>query len=263
MQSGKQDRSSTEIATAIPDRITVRGFDLTKDLIGRIGFTEYFLLLVTGVRPTELQKYFVDAALVAVAEHGLVPSVVAARMTLAAAPDAWQGAVSAGLLGCGSVVLGSSETAGILYSEIAEEARTNKESIPAIVRSRLQEMKRAKSPIPGFGHPLHSTEDPRASRLLSLADEHGTAGVHVAILRELAVAVPEVYGRAFAINVSGAIPAVLLDVGFPLKAMKGIPLLARTASLVGHLLEEATNPIGFAMADAANNAISYSGVSSS
>ena len=53
-----------------------------------------------------------NATLVAIAEHGLVPSVQAARMTFAAAPDAMQGAVAAGILGCGSVVLGSSETAG-------------------------------------------------------------------------------------------------------------------------------------------------------
>ena len=59
-----------------------------------------------------------NATLVAIAEHGLVPSVQAARMTFAAAPDAMQGAVAAGILGCGSVVLGSSETAGRMYSEI-------------------------------------------------------------------------------------------------------------------------------------------------
>ena len=59
-----------------------------------------------------------NATLVAIAEHGLVPSVQAARMTFAAAPDAMQGAVAAGILGCGSVVLGSSETAGRMYAEI-------------------------------------------------------------------------------------------------------------------------------------------------
>ena len=57
----------------------------------------------------------INATLVAIAEHGLVPSVQAARMTLAAAPDAMQGAVAAGILGSGSVILGASETAGRLY----------------------------------------------------------------------------------------------------------------------------------------------------
>jgi crotonobetainyl-CoA:carnitine CoA-transferase CaiB-like acyl-CoA transferase len=47
--------------------------------------------------------------------------------------------------------------------------------------------------------------------------------------------------------VSGAIPAVLLDAGYPLGALKGVPLLARTAGLIAHLLEEQLRPIGFVM----------------
>jgi citrate synthase len=60
-------------------------------------------------------------------------------------------------------------------------------------------------------------------------------------------------------NVSAAIPAVLLDAGFPVGALKGVPLLARTASLVAHLLEEQLRPIGFKLADAADEAIEYDG----
>ncbi len=65
--------------------------------------------------PSAGQAAVLNATLVAIAEHGLVPSVQAARMTFAAAPDALQGAVASGILGCGSVVLGSSETAGRMY----------------------------------------------------------------------------------------------------------------------------------------------------
>ena len=50
-------------------------------------------------------------------------------------------------------------------------------------------------------------------------------------------------------NVSGAIAAVLLDAGYPLLAIKGVPMLARTASLIAHLLEEQQRPIGFVLAD--------------
>ena len=92
----------------------MRGRDLTSDLMGRIGFTDYFYLLVTGREPTAEQRFFLDLLLVAIAEHGLVPSVQAARMTLASGPDALQGAVAAGILGAGSVILGAAEDCGRL-----------------------------------------------------------------------------------------------------------------------------------------------------
>src|SRR5580692_5830021 len=113
MKIGSQVHRSTAISTSNEATILVRGRDLAADLIGRIGFTEHFWLLLTGTLPTAAQRRVLDATLVAIAEHGLVPSVQVGRMTLAAAPEALQGAVAAGILGCGSVVLGSSEAAGV------------------------------------------------------------------------------------------------------------------------------------------------------
>lgn len=114
MKIGKATVPESAICTSDDETIVVRGADLARDLIGRVSFTDYFWLLVTGERPNAMQSRVLDATLVAIAEHGLVPSVQAARMTLAAAPDALQGAVAAGILGCGSVILGASETAGRL-----------------------------------------------------------------------------------------------------------------------------------------------------
>ena len=101
----------------------MRGQDLCAELIGRITFTDHFWLLVTGALPTPAQRAVLDATLVAIAEHGLVPSVQASRMTLAAAPEALQGAVAAGILGCGSVILGASEAAGRLLGRDRWRAR--------------------------------------------------------------------------------------------------------------------------------------------
>ena len=50
MRIGKQDQAFTAIATSDADSITVRGYDLCDDLIGKIDFTDYFWLLVTGDR---------------------------------------------------------------------------------------------------------------------------------------------------------------------------------------------------------------------
>jgi citrate synthase len=251
MRIGKQDQRKSGISTSTPETITVRGKDLCRDVIGKTDFTSYFWFLVTGQEPTATQRYFADAVLTAIAEHGLVPSVVAARMTYAAAPEAFQGAVAAGLLGCGSVVLGSAELAGRFLAALIASGEP-----PEVAIARLRAEKKA---IPGFGHPLHAGGDPRANLLLQLAAEKGAAGDHVAMLRAVEAAIPGVLGRTLPININGAIPAVMLDIGFPLEALKGLSLLARTASLIGHLQEESQRPIGFILSGEAAAAIDYDG----
>ncbi len=258
MKIGRQDQHSSAISTSNEETILVRGRDLSGELIGTINFTDHFWLLVTGSLPSTAQRRVLDSTLVAIAEHGLVPSVQASRMTLAAAPEALQGAVAAGLLGCGSVVLGSSEAAGQFFAEVAKrDAKAG--NLEATISELVREYRQAKRAIPGFGHPLHKGFDPRARRLVQVATEAGVAGRHVEIAAAVEKLLPQLIGRPLMMNVSGAIPAVLLDAGFPLLALKGVPLLARTAGLVAHLLEEQQRGIGFVMSHAAAQAIDYDG----
>src|SRR3954466_13183224 len=107
----------SHISQAHPDRVEVRGHDLAGDLMGRLGFTEYFHLLLTGSEPSEDQRYFLDLLLGAIAEHGMMPTNVAARMTLAADPGSLQGAVAAGILGCGPVILGTADSCARVLAE--------------------------------------------------------------------------------------------------------------------------------------------------
>jgi citrate synthase len=258
MRIGKQDQPFSAIAASTAETINVRGRDLCGELIGRIDFTRYFWLLVTGADPDERQLFFANAVLVALAEHGLVPSVVAARMTAAAAPEAFQGAVAAGLLGCGSVVLGSAEACGRFLTGLLA-AREPGQAPEETARRAVVALRADRQAIPGFGHPQHSAGDPRANLLLALADEKGAAGDHVRMLRAVEHVLPETLGRPLPVNVNGAIPAVMLDVGFPLAALKGVALLARTAGLIAHLQEESERPIGFVLSAAAAAAIAYDG----
>jgi citrate synthase len=229
----------SRIARAYPDRVEVRGRDLAGDLMGRLSFTEYFHLLLTGEEPTEEQRFFLDLVLVAIAEHGLMPSNVAARMTLAADPGSLHGAVAAGILGAGPVVLGASEECARLLAAGGDPKE--------IVRG-LRESGRK---VPGFGHPVHKPVDPRAERILELADERGVSGRHVAFARALREEV------RLTMNVAMPIAAVLLDLGFPPVAAKAVPILARTASLLAHLAEEREEPLGFFLARAAEEAVDY------
>ena len=258
MKIGPPSQHATAICGATDEAIWVRGRDLTADLVGKVGFSDYFWLLVAGASPTPAQRRVLDATLVAIAEHGLVPSVQASRMTLAAAPEALQGAVAAGLLGCGSVILGSAEAAGRFFAEIAKRIAEGQDA-EAAASSVVREYRAERRPVPGYGHPLHKRSDPRAARLLAIAQEVGTAGIHTDVARTVERVLPQLLGKPLTLNVSGAIPAVLLDAGYPLLALKGVPLLARTAGLIAHLLEEQVRPIGFAMSEAAAEAIRYDG----
>ena len=235
----------TRISHAYPDRVEVRGRDLTADLMGQLTFTEYFHLLLTGEEPREEQRYFLDLLLVAIAEHGMMPTNVAARMTLAADPGSLQGAVAAGILGAGPVLLGTSEECSRLLASGLEPLEI------------AREFHSSGGKIPGFGHPVHKPVDPRAERILELADERGISGRHVARARDLRDAVGEVWGRPLTMNVSMAIAAVMLDLEFPAAAVKAVPILARTASLLAHLAEERERPLGLHMARAAEEGVEY------
>ena len=246
----------SHIAQAYPDRVEVRGRDLAGDLMGRLTFTQHFHLLLTGREPTEEQRFFLDLLLVAIAEHGLTPTNVAARMTLAADPGSLQGAVAAGVLGAGPVVLGTAEECARLLEDARGHVEAGAEPAAA-ARAVAERRHAAGGRLPGFGHPVHRPTDPRAERILELADDRGASGPHVELARCLRDAAADVWGRSLTMNVSLPIAAVMLDLGFPASAVKSVPILARTASLLAHLAEERELPIGFALAAGAEEAVRY------
>ena len=258
MKIGKATVPRTAICTSDEHTIVIRGRDLSKDLIGKVSFIEHFFLLLVGRLPSDGEAAVLNATLVAIAEHGLVPSVQAARMTFAAAPDAMQGAVAAGVLGCGSVVLGSSETAGRMYSEIDAKVASGSK-LDAAALEVMQAWRAAGKQIPGYGHPLHKERDERVGALFAVARDAGTDLRFVAIAEAAEALLPQVLGKPLKLNVSGAIPAALLGAGFPAAALKGVPILARTAGLIAHLYEEIQQPIGFALSYQATREVQYDG----
>lgn len=256
MLIGSAGPGKTSICTADASSIEIRGRDLASDLMGGLSFTEFFFLLVTGKEPTEKQRFFLDVLLVAIAEHGLTPTAQAARMTLAADPNCLQAAVAAGILGCGTVVLGTSELCGRLLVQAQARVAAG-EDRDAVAMELAAGIRARREKMPGFGHPLHHPVDPRTERVLQLADQEGISGPHIALAQSFRPAVEKAWGRAMPMNVSMPIAAVLLDLDFPPPMIKAIPILARTAGLLGHLAEEQSRPIGFLMSHYGESAITY------
>lgn len=231
------------IGKSTPDAITVRGRDLATELMGKVSFTELAFFLTANRMPSAGETRLFDAALVALADHGLTPSVLAARLTWTGATESLQGAVAAGLLGAGNVFLGVVEdTARFLAAILADPAGAGALAGAAerAVRAEITAGRR----IPGLGHPVHRVEDPRTPRLYAIAGEAGIPTPHLTVLQAVADAHAAASGKRLPINGAGAAGAAFADLGFAPEIVRGFALLARTAGIVGHLAEEMADPIG-------------------
>lgn len=244
--SGGHPTYRTGIGTSDADSIHLLGHDLARDLLGSITFGELAYWLITKRRPTHGQRAMFEAVLVALADHGFTPTVIASRITLLSAPDSLQGAVAAGLLGGGSRFLGVTEDAALfLHRVIAglDPLPDSPEGWDVIAAEAVAETKAGGRFVPGLGHPVHKHLDPRTPVLFALAREHGVFGPHLALFEAIGRAHPAVLGRALPLNGAGVCGAVLADIEIPLGVTRGVALLARCAGLIGHLAEELTDPI--------------------
>jgi citrate synthase len=238
-----RDWLHTEIGGADLDSITVRGHDLATELMGKVTFTELTFLLVRGRQPTAQETVLLDAVLVSLAEHGLTPTVLAARLTHIGAPESLQGAVAAGLLGAGTVFLGVVEDTAV-FLEAVVAAGGDGDGMEGAAADAVRDRLAANGRIPGLGHPVHKAGDPRTARIYAIAAEQGLEGPNLRALRLVAAAHGDATGKTLPINGAGVAGAALADLGFPARIVRGMALLARTAGLVAHLEEEQERPLG-------------------
>lgn len=231
------------IFEAVGDRMKVRGRDLADELIGQVSFTEMMLLDLHGREQSPSHVRIVDAVLVTLMEHGITPSTLAARVVLDGAPESMQGAVAAGLLATGSRFLGVIDDAARLVQSVCGAAEPLEES----ARARVRELVSTGRRVPGFGHNLHRREDPRVVALVALARTEGVAGEHVAALGALREAVAAELGQPLIPNAAGAVAAVLSDLGYAAEDIRGFALVARSAGLFAHIVDEQRNPIARAV----------------
>jgi citrate synthase len=245
---------STRIAGYNADQITVRGKDLVNELMGKVSFSEMMLLQLTGRPPSRMQATILDAVLVTIMEHGLVPSAIVTRLTHYGAPESIQGAIAAGLLGVGDRFAGTAGECATVLEPLATASRLKRGSL---ARDTVKSYRKRERPIPGFGHTVHREIDPRVTQLLKIVKAAGAKGDYLRALAALETAVEKVVGKNLVTNVSAAIAVALGEAGVPAKAVRGIVLTARCAGLAGHVYEESQSPVGAAMWNAVTNAVTY------
>ncbi|HET8560092.1 MAG TPA: citryl-CoA lyase [Marmoricola sp.] len=254
----------TSLGTSTAETISLLGQDLAQDLMGKVGFGELALWLVTQKRPTPQQVRVFESVLVALADHGFTPTAIAARLTWLSAPDSLQGAMAAGLLGGGSRFLGVTEDCGSFLADVLHRHADMVPADPAddagwepLARTAVEEARAAGRYVPGLGHPVHKEQDPRTPRLMQIADEEQLKGPHLRLFDAIGRVHADVLGRRLPLNGAGVCGAALADLDLPVGLLRGFALLARAAGLLGQLAEEARRPIGMDVYLAVDRAAVY------
>jgi len=251
-----QAKPVTSLCTHTLTSLHYRNADLVQDLMGKKTFTEVMLMQILNRAPRGVDLRITDAVLIVLMEHGLTPSAISTRLVYMSAPENLQGAVAAGLLAVGSSFVGTMENCSGLLDRISAAADPEAEALLI-----AQHYKTLKSPIPGFGHHLHKPVDPRAYKLLDLARaEPELAGNKIRALEQLSAAVDETAGRPITINATGAVAALLGEIGVPTAVMRGFAVISRAAGLVAHIVEEQNSPSGRFIWETVEGAVPFVGV---
>jgi citrate synthase len=228
------------IAEFTPNGVSVRGYDVLHDLVGRIDFGQMVFLLLTGELPKGNEGKMINAVFVAVADHGISPSSTVTRFIQAAGVPI-QCSVAAGVMMFGDIHGGAGQELARNVHALVQNAKSSSRSFEEMA----QEFVAAHRRIDGFGHPQHPEGDPRTQVLFGLADEYGVAGDHIAMTRALEQALQRRAKRPIPANIDSAIGAIALDLGLDWRLARALIVIPRTAGLFAHAHEEMTREPGW------------------
>lgn len=224
----------TAISQLFPDKILVRGYNLA-EMAGRYSLGDTLYLLLTGELPPGREGDLLEAMMVLSVEHSInAPSTHTAR-AVANCGVPLQTAVAAGISAIGEHHGGAGEACARL---LQEHLQAQPDQPPAAIAAAIvAEYRQAGRRLPGFGHRVHDP-DPRAARLLALAEEWNLSGPHVALALAIEAALRQDTGRSLPLNVDGAQAALLSDMGLDWRVAKAVFILGRAAGLMTHAVEE-------------------------
>lgn len=251
-----EPKLQTRLATHTNEELYYRDDGLVGDLMGKVSFTQMMFMHIMGRRPSDGETVILDAVLVTLMEHGLTPSAISTRLTYHSAPEALQSAVAAGLLNVGSQFVGTMENAAKMLMALLQDP----DNFDSNARAEIQRRRAAKLVLPGFGHHLHKPDDPRTEKLFDIAlSQDGIVGNYIAAMKRFSALVDEELGRHLTINATGAVAAVLLEIGVEPEIMRGFSVISRAAGLVAHIREEQTHPTARHIWDVVEETVPYTG----
>lgn len=234
--------------TSDTERFRMRGKNTLTEIVGEKSFSEAFYFIVTGREPSAGEVRIFDACLIILMDHGITPNALVARMVEDSVPDDIQVPIAAGLLMVGNRFAGTMVGAGRILKACADHDGDKRQWLADTVA----EHRAQKRFVPGFGHPYYKPEDPRAERLFQIARDNGASGEYIELVKMLGEEVDKAANRHLTLNVTGALGAVLNEIGFPVDVMRSVSVIGRAAGLVAHILEEKQNPVVPAVVDFIN-----------
>ena len=229
----KATRLMAQTATIVTTFDRLRNGKQTVDGDPKLGLAANFLYTLTGKRPDELMERVFDVALILHADHELNASTFAARVTAATLSDIHSAVTSA--IGALKGPLHGGANEDVIKMLLAAG---NQQAALEHVKQMLAEHKK----IPGFGHRVYRTEDPRATHLRALSEELGRRTGHLD-LYSTSKSIEEYIKQTKGLNanVDFYSASTYYSLGIPIDLFTPIFAVSRMSGWTAHVLEQYRN----------------------
>ncbi len=198
-----------------------------------LGFAANFLYMLTGNKPDDVMERAFDVALILHADHELNASTFAARVTAATLSDIHSAITSAIGALKGPLHGGANEDVIRMLLQVGD---------PEKAVERVHQMLNNKVKIPGFGHRVYRTEDPRASHLRVLSEELGKRTGHEKLFLMSQRVEETVKGeKKLNPNVDFYSASTYYSLGIPIDLFTPIFAVSRMSGWTAHVLEQYRN----------------------
>jgi citrate synthase len=227
------DYWTTCISRAASGRILVRGYPV-EEIIERLSYTEVSFLVLKGELPDARRTALFDLVMRSGVDQQFISAAVgAARFTASAFPDSPVPALASGMLASGSVTGSPQEPAEMLIEAVGWKL-SRPEACARVMRVWAERRGR----VPGLGHPLHKSAEPRAVTVRRLALQLDGWREHGHMLDAIEAHLAETKGRKIPVNLAGALGAILADLDFDPLIIGGLGALGYGMALLAHITEE-------------------------
>ncbi len=198
-----------------------------------LSFSENFLYMLNGEKPTAAMARAFDICMITHADHGLNNSTFAARVVISTLSDVYSALTAA---------VGSLR--GPLHGGANEGVMHMLNKIPDVdaVEDHVMGMLKRKEKIMGFGHRVYKAKDPRASELQGLAkqlaDDTGNSDLFTKSKRIEEIMEREVGAKGIYPNVDFYSATTYHCIGLKLDLFTPMFALSRIGGWSGHIIEQ-------------------------